>query len=400
MAKQGLERSKPHVSVGTIGHIDHGKTTLTAAITKVLATKGLAEFRPFAAIDNAPEGQEQGITVAAARVDCETENRRYTLVDCPGHRDYIKNMITGAASVDGVILVVAAPDGPMSQTREHALLARRVGVPGIAVFLNKCDLVSDEKLLSLVESELRELLGECGFPADETPIVRGSARQALQSASRDAEAAEYRCIWELMQVLDEHIPTPLSEDEKPFLLTVGEVAGVAGRGTVVTGRVERGTVKAGDELEIVGLREDVGRAVCAGVEISPKGSEQGLVGNTVECLLSGVGADEVKPGMVLAAPGSIRPHTDFRSEVYVLRKDEGGRDKPFFQGYRPQFYIQAANVPGKITLPQGVEMVMPGDNVNLQIKLTTPVALEPGSRFTIRESGVTVGAGVVTEILE
>jgi len=400
MAKQQFKRTKPHVNVGTIGHIDHGKTTLTAAITKVLAMKGLARFRPFDSIDNAPEEQERGVTVAIAHVEYETEKRHYTHVDCPGHRDYIKNMITGAAQMDGAILVVAAPDGPMPQTREHVLLARQVEVPSIVVFLNKCDAMADGELVGLVELELRQLLSEYGFPGDDVPIVRGSALQALRSTSTDSNAPEYQCIWELMHAVDDYIPTPVREEDRPFLMPIEDVFSVKGRGTVVTGRIERGTIRVGEEVEIVGLRDEIRKTACAGVEMFHKALEQGRAGDTVGCLLSGIERDEVERGMVLAKPGSIQPHTKFMSEVYVLRKDEGGRHKPFFPGYRPQFYIRTTDVTGIITLPEGMDMVMPGDNVNLQVELIAPVALETGSRFSIREGGLTVGAGVITEIVE
>ena len=400
MAKQQFKRTKPHVNVGTIGHIDHGKTTLTAAITKVLAMKGLAQFRPFDSIDNAPEEQERGVTVAIAHVEYETEKRHYTHVDCPGHRDYIKNMITGAAQMDGAILVVAAPDGPMPQTREHVLLARQVEVPSIVVFLNKCDAMADGELVGLVELELRQLLSEYGFPGDDVPIVRGSALQALRSTSTDSNAPEYQCIWELMHAVDDYIPTPVREEDRPFLMPIEDVFSVKGRGTVVTGRIERGTIRVGEEVEIVGLRDEIRKTACAGVEMFHKALEQGRAGDTVGCLLSGIERDEVERGMVLAKPGSIQPHTKFMSEVYVLRKDEGGRHKPFFPGYRPQFYIRTTDVTGIITLPEGMDMVMPGDNVNLQVELIAPVALETGSRFSIREGGLTVGAGVITEIVE
>ena len=400
MAKQRFERTKPHVNIGTIGHIDHGKTTLTAAITKVLAMKGLAQFRPFDSIDNAPEEIERGITIAISHVEYETEKRHYTHADCPGHRDYIKNMITGAAQMDGAILVIATPDGPMPQTREHVLLARQVEVPSMVVFLNKCDLMADEKLVDLVELELRGLLSEYGFPGDDVPIVRGSARQALQSTNTDPAAPEYQCIWELMHAVDEYIPTPVREEDKPFLMPIENVLNVEGQGTVATGRIERGTIKVGEEVDIVGLRDEVRKTVVSGVEMFHKTLDQGRAGDTVGCLLSGIERDEVKRGMVLAKQGSIKPHTKFMSEVYVLRKDEGGRHKPFFPGYRPQFYIRTTDVTGVITLPEGMSMVMPGDNVNLQVELIAPVALETGARFAIREGGITVGAGVITEIVE
>ncbi|HIP96129.1 MAG TPA: elongation factor Tu [Anaerolineae bacterium] len=405
MAKQKFERTKPHVNVGTIGHIDHGKTTLTAAITKVLSLKGLASYKSYDDVAKADaktfrRDATKILTVAIAHVEYETEKRHYAHVDCPGHRDYIKNMITGAAQMDGAILVVAAPDGPMPQTREHVLLARQVEVPSIVVFLNKCDLMDDEELLELVELELRELLDEYGFPGDDIPIVRGSALQALQSTSTDPDAPEYQCIWELMHAVDEYIPTPVREEDKPFLMPIEDVFSIKGRGTVVTGRIERGTIKVGEEVEIVGLRPEVRKTVCTGVEMFHKTLDVGIAGDNVGCLLRGIDRKEVERGMVLAKPGSIRPHTKFMSEVYVLRKDEGGRHKPFFPGYRPQFYIRTMDVTGAITLPEGVEMVMPGDNVNLQVELIVPVALETGSRFAIREGGLTVGAGVITEILE
>jgi elongation factor Tu len=400
MGKQKFERTKPHVNVGTIGHIDHGKTTLTAAITKVLAMEGKAEYRPFDSIDNAPEEKERGITIAIAHVEYETDNRHYAHVDCPGHRDYIKNMITGAAQMDGAILVVAAPDGPMPQTNEHVLLARQVEVPSMVVFLNKVDMMTDEELLELVELELRELLDSYGFPGDETPIVRGSALQALESPSTDPHAPEYECIWELLRVVDEYIPTPVREMDKPFLMPVEDVFSIKGRGTVVTGRAERGTVKVGEEVEIVGLREESMRTVVTGVEMFHKTLDTGQAGDNIGLLLRGIGREEVERGMVCAKPGSITPHRSFASEVYVLRKDEGGRHKAFFSGYRPQFYIRTMDVTGEIQLPEGVEMVMPGDSVNLYVQLITPVALEKGSKFAIREGGLTVGAGVITDILE
>ncbi len=400
MAKQVFQRTKPHVNVGTIGHIDHGKTTLTAAITKVLAMKGLAQYRPFDSIDNAPEEKARGITIAIAHVEYETEKRHYAHVDCPGHRDYIKNMITGAAQMDGAILVVAAPDGPMPQTREHVLLARQVEVPAMVVFLNKVDMMEDEELLELVELELRELLNGYGYPGDETPIVRGSALLALESKSTDPNAPEYACIWELLRVVDEYIPTPVREIDKPFLMPIEDVFSIKGRGTVVTGRVERGVAKKGDEVEIIGLREEIRRTVITGTEMFHKELEQVQAGDNAGILLRGIDRDEVERGMVLAKPGSITPHRKFLSEVYVLRKEEGGRHKAFFSGYKPQFYIRTMDVTGEIKLPEGVEMVMPGDNVNLFVELQKPVALEKGSKFAIREGGLTVGAGVITEILE
>ena len=399
MAKGKFERTKPHVNVGTIGHIDHGKTTLTAAITKVLSLKGWADFRAFDQIDNAPEERARGITIAIAHVEYETAKRHYAHVDCPGHRDYIKNMITGAAQMDGAILVVAAPDGPMPQTREHVLLARQVEVPAMVVFLNKVDMMDDPELLELVEMELSELLESYGFPAD-TPIVRGSALKALESTSTDPDAPEYACIWELMDTVDEYIPTPERDLDKPFLMPVEDVFSIKGRGTVVTGRVERGTLKKGEEVEIVGLSEEIRKTVVTGIEMFHKELDQAQAGDNAGILLRGIDRDEVERGMVLAKPGSITPHRRFMGEVYVLRKDEGGRHKAFFSGYRPQFYIRTMDVTGTITLPEGVEMVMPGDNVNLEVELITPVALEKGSKFAIREGGLTVGAGVITEILE
>jgi len=399
MAKERFVRTKPHVNVGTIGHIDHGKTTLTAAMTKVLAMKGWADFRPFDSIDNAPEEKERGITIAIAHVEYETENRHYAHVDCPGHRDYIKNMITGAAQMDGAILVVSAPDGPMPQTREHVLLARQVEVPAMVVFLNKVDMMEDEELLELVEMELRELLDGYGFPGDDVPIVRGSALQALESTSTDPDAPEYGCIWGLMHAVDEYIPTPEREIDQPFLMPVEDVFSIKGRGTVVTGRIERGTVKVGEEVEIVGLKE-TRKTVVTGVEMFHKLLDRGQAGDNVGCLLRGIGREEVERGMVLAKPGSITPHTTFMANVYVLRKDEGGRHSPFFPGYRPQFYIRTMDVTGAIQLPEGVEMVMPGDNIEMKVQLIVPVALEAGSHFAVREGGLTVGAGVLTEIVE
>jgi elongation factor Tu len=399
MAKEKFERTKPHVNVGTIGHIDHGKTTLTAAITKVLGMKGYADFRPFDSIDNAPEEKARGITIAIAHVEYQTENRHYAHVDCPGHVDYIKNMITGAAQMDGAILVVAAPDGPMPQTREHVLLARQVEVPAMVVFLNKVDMMEDEELLELVELELRELLSGYGFPGDDIPIVRGSARDALESGSTDPNAPEYACIWELMRVVDEYIPTPVRETDKPFFMPIEDVFSIKGRGTVVTGRVERGKIHTMEEVEIVGIRE-TRKTVCTGVEMFRKILDEGMAGDNIGCLLRGIDRDEVERGMALAAPGSIKPHTEFEGEVYVLRRDEGGRHTPFFSGYRPQFYIGTLDVTGAVELPEGVEMVMPGDNVNLGVKLIVPVAIEAGSRFAIREGGRTVGSGVITKILE
>jgi elongation factor Tu len=405
MAKPKFVREKPHVNVGTIGHIDHGKTTLTAAITKVLAMKGMAEYKSYDEVAKADaktfrRDATKILTVAIAHVEYETDKRHYAHVDCPGHRDYIKNMITGAAQMDGAILVVSAADGPMPQTREHVLLARQVNVPAIVVFLNKVDLMEDEELLELVELELRELLNSYGFPGDETPIVRGSALKALQSTSTDPNAPEYQCIWELMRVVDEYIPTPVREEDKPFLMPIEDVFSIKGRGTVVTGRVERGTLVPMSEVEIVGLRDRPIRTVVTDMEMFRKKLDKVVAGDNAGLLLRGVGKDEVSRGMVVAAPGSITPHRKFEAQVYVLRKEEGGRHKAFFSGYRPQFYIRTTDVTGTITLPEGVEMVMPGDDVNLMVELIEPVALEQGSRFAIREGGLTVGAGVITKILD
>jgi len=398
MGKATFERNKPHVNVGTIGHIDHGKTTLTAAITKTLAMKGWADFTAFDQIDKAPEERERGITISIAHVEYQTENRHYAHVDCPGHRDYIKNMITGAAQMDGAILVVAAPDGPMPQTREHVLLARQVEVPAMVVFLNKVDMMDDPELLELVELELRELLSSYGFPGDETPIVRGSALAALESSNKDTSAPEYAPIWELMRVVDEYIPTPEREKDKPFLMPVEDVFSIKGRGTVVTGRVERGVAKKGETIEIIGLR-DTRSSVITGTEMFHKELAQVEAGDNAGILLRGIEREDIERGMVLAAPKSIKPHTNFNCEVYVLRKDEGGRHKAFFSGYKPQFYIRTLDITGEITLPEGVEMVMPGDNVNMVVKLDKPVALDKGSKFAIREGGLTVGAGVITDII-
>jgi elongation factor Tu len=383
-----------------MGHIDHGKTTLTAAITKVAAMEGHGQFRAFDTIDNAPEERERGITINIAHVEYETDNRHYAHVDMPGHRDYIKNMITGAAQVDGAILVVAAPDGPMPQTREHVLLARQVEVPSIVVYLNKVDMMDDEELLELVEMELRELLNEYGFPGDETPIVRGSALEALESGSQDPNAEEYESVRELLRVIDEYIPEPERELDKPFMMSIEDVFSIKGRGTVVTGRIERGKIKLNEGVDIVGLRDEIQGTVVTGIEMFHKQLDEGIAGDNAGLLLRGIGRDEVERGMVLAKPGSITPHTKFMSEVYVLRRDEGGRHKAFFSGYRPQFYVRTMDVTGSITLPEGVEMVMPGDNVNLQVELIVPVALEQGSTFAIREGGLTVGAGRITKILE
>jgi elongation factor Tu len=399
MAKAKFERVKPHVNIGTIGHVDHGKTTLTAAITKVLAMLGKAQFRPYDSIDNAPEEKARGITINTAHVEYETDKRHYAHVDCPGHADYIKNMITGAAQMDGAILVVSAADGPMPQTREHILLARQVGVPYIVVYMNKVDMVDDPELLDLVELEVRELLSKYGFPGDKVPVIRGSALKALESQSNDPNAPEYKSIIELMNAVDEYIPTPERPTDKPFLMPIEDVFSISGRGTVVTGRVERGVIKVGDEVEIVGFRE-TRKTVATGVEMFRKVLDEGRAGDNIGVLLRGIGKDEVERGMVLAKPGSITPHTKFKAEVYVLTKEEGGRHTPFFNGYRPQFYFRTTDVTGVVKLPEGVEMVMPGDNVNLTVELIAPIALEKELRFAIREGGRTVGAGVVTEILE
>ena len=398
MAKAVFERTKPHVNVGTIGHIDHGKTSLTAAITKVLAMKGWADFRAFDSIDNAPEEKARGITIAISHVEYQTATRHYAHVDWPGHADYIKNMITGAAQMDGAILVVAAPDGPMPQTREHILLARQVEVPAMVVFLNKVDMMDDEELLELVEMEMRELLSSYKFPGDDIPFVRGSALKVLESTSKDPSAPEYACIWELMRAVDEYIPAPVRETDKPFLMPIEDVFSIKGRGTVVTGRIERGMIKPMEEVEIVGLAP-TRKTVVTGVEMFRKLLDQGIAGDNVGCLLRGIQRDEIERGQVLAKPGSITPHTKFNAEVYVLKKEEGGRHTPFFQGYRPQFYIRTMDITGAIDLPAGMEMVMPGDNVNMVVELISPVALEAGSRFAIREGGRTVGAGVITSII-
>jgi len=399
MAKQKFDRSKPHLNVGTMGHIDHGKTTLTAAITKYCSFLGNAEFRAYDQIDNAPEEKARGITINIAHVEYTSENRHYAHVDMPGHRDYIKNMITGAAQVDGAILVVAAPDGPMPQTREHVLLARQVEVPSIVVFLNKVDMMDDPELLELVELELREMLSGYGFPGDTTPIVRGSALKALESTSKDPNAPEYECIKELLRVVDEYIPQPPRAVEKPFMMPVEDVFSIKGRGTVVTGRVDRGKVKVGEPVEIVGLREKSMNSVVTGVEMFHKLLDEGMAGDNLGLLLRGIERTDIERGMVVAKPGAITPHTRFMSEVYVLKKEEGGRHKAFFNGYRPQFYIRTMDVTGSIKLPEGVEMVMPGDNVNLEVELIVKVALEQGSKFAIREGGLTVGAGVITKII-
>ena len=399
MAKQKFVRTKPHLNVGTIGHIDHGKTTLTAAITKVLSLKKMAEYRDFYSIDKAPEERQRGITIAIAHVEYETDKRHYAHIDCPGHADYIKNMITGAAQMDGAILVVAANDGPMPQTREHVLLARQVEVPAMVVYLNKVDMMEDPELLDLIELEVRELLTKYGFPGDDIPIVRGSALKALESESQDFDAAEYQSIHELMKAIDDYIPEPTRPRDMPFLMPIEDVFGIKGRGTVVTGRIERGVVKPGEEVEIVGFT-DTRKTVCTGVEMFRKTLDSGEPGDNVGCLLRGIEREDVERGQVLAKPGSIKPHTKFEGEVYVLAKEEGGRHTPFFNGYRPQFYIRTTDVTGDVTLPEGVEMVMPGDNVRISVQLIQPVALEDGVRFAIREGGRTVGAGVITKLLE
>lgn len=399
MGKVMFDRSKPHVNVGTMGHVDHGKTSLTAAITKVLGLRGLADYRAFDSIDNAPEEKARGITIAISHVEYQTDKRHYAHVDMPGHRDYIKNMISGAAQVDGAILVVSAPDGPMPQTREHVLLARQVEVPSIVVFLNKVDQMDDPELLELVELELRDLLNKYGFPGDTTPIIRGSALKALESTSKDSSAAEYKPIHDLMDAVDSFISTPIREKDKAFMMPIEDVFSIKGRGTVVTGRVERGTVKVGEEVEIIGLQEVTQKSVVTGIEMFHKQLEIGEAGDNAGILLRGIEREAVTRGMVLAKPKSITPHTNFKSEVYVLTKEEGGRHKAFFKGYRPQFFIRTMDVTGEIALPENVEMVMPGDNVNMEVKLITPVALEKGSKFAIREGGLTVGAGVITEVL-
>jgi elongation factor Tu len=397
MAKKKFERKKPHVNIGTIGHVDHGKTTLTAAITKHLSKKGFAEFRPFDSIDNAPEEKERGVTINVAHVEYETDKRHYAHVDCPGHADYIKNMISGAAHMDGTILVVAASDGPMPQTREHILLARQVRVPYIVVYLNKVDLVDDPELLDLVELELRELLTQYEFPGDEIPIIRGSALKALEADNSDDPDA--KSIWELMDAVDSYIPEPARDLDKPFLVPIGDVFSIAGRGTVVTGRMERGIIRTGDEVEIVGFRPTF-KTVCTGVEMFRKTLDEGRAGDDVGVLLRGTKREEVERGQVVAKPGSITPHVKFKAAVYILTKEEGGRHTPFFNGYRPQFYFRTTDVTGICTLPEGVEMVMPGDNVEMEVVLITPIAMEEQLRFAIREGGRTVGAGVVSKIIE
>jgi len=399
MAKGVFQRNKPHANIGTIGHVDHGKTTLTAAITKVLSLKGFADFSRFDQIDNAPEERARGITIAISHIEYQTEARHYAHVDCPGHADYIKNMITGAAQMDGAILVVAAPDGPMPQTREHLLLARQVEVPSIVVFLNKCDMMEDEELLELVELELRELISANGFPGDDTPIIRGSALKALESTSTDPDAPEYKCIWDLMNAVDSYIPQPARPVDQPFLMAIEDVFGIKGRGTVLTGRIERGVVKVGETVEIIGVKPTKSTTI-TGVEMFNKTLGQGEAGDNVGCLVRGIERAEVERGQVLAAPGSITPHKRFKGEVYVLSKEEGGRHTPFFNGYRPQFYVRTTDVTGTANLPEGTEMVMPGDNIQMDIELIYPIAIEEGLRFAIREGGRTVGAGVVTQILE
>lgn len=399
MAKQKFERTKPHVNVGTIGHVDHGKTTLTAAITKVLAMRGAAQYMAYDQIDNAPEERQRGITIAIRHVEYQTDTRHYAHVDCPGHADYIKNMITGAAQMDGAILVVSAPDGPMPQTREHILLAYQVEVPAIVVYLNKTDQMDDEELLELVEMELRELLSNYQFPGDDIPIIRGSALAAVESTSTDINTPEYESILQLMEAVDSYVPTPQRDLDKPFLMPIEDVFGIKGRGTVVTGRVERGKVKVGETIEIIGMTDEAPRkTVVTGVEMFNKTLDEGLAGDNVGCLLRGIERKDVERGQVLAVPGSINSHQKFKAQVYVLKKEEGGRHTPFFPGYRPQFYIRTTDVTGSIELPEGVEMVMPGDNIEMGVELMVPVAIEQGLRFAIREGGRTVGAGVVTSV--
>ena len=400
MAKEKFNRSKPHVNIGTIGHVDHGKTTLTAAITKTLAMKGEADFVDYANIDKAPEERERGITINTAHVEYETETRHYAHVDCPGHADYIKNMITGAAQMDGAILVIAATDGPMAQTKEHLLLARQVGVPYIIVFMNKCDQVDDEELIELVEMEIRETLSEYDFPGDDTPIIKGSALKALEYSGDDVNAPELACIWELMDAVDSYIPTPDRKADLPFLMPVEDVFTITGRGTVATGRVERGQLKTGEEVEIVGLQDEKKKTVVTGIEMFRKILDYAEAGDNIGALLRGIQRTEIERGQVLCKPGSIHPHTKFSGQVYVLSKDEGGRHTPFFNNYRPQFYFRTTDVTGVISLPDGVEMCMPGDNVVMNVELITPIAIEVGLRFAIREGGRTVGSGVVTEIAE
>ena len=400
MAKAKFERTKPHVNIGTVGHVDHGKTTLTAAITKYLALQGKAEMQDYSAIDKAPEERERGITINTAHVEYETEVRHYAHVDCPGHADYIKNMITGAAQMDGAILVIAATDGPMAQTREHILLARQVGVPAIVVFMNKCDLVDDEELLELVEMEIRELLSTYEFPGDDLPVIKGSAVQALTCESTDPSDPAYACIKELMDAVDSYIPTPDRKADMPFLMPVEDVFTITGRGTVATGRVERGTLMLNSEVEIVGLAEESRKTVCTGIEMFRKLLDSAEAGDNIGCLLRGINKTDIERGQVICKPGSIKPHTKFVGQVYVLSKDEGGRHTPFFNNYRPQFYFRTTDVTGVITLPEGTEMCMPGDNVDMNVELITPIAIEKGLRFAIREGGRTVGSGVVIEINE
>ena len=400
MAKAKFERNKPHVNIGTIGHVDHGKTTLTAAITKVLALKGQAQFEDYSMIDKAPEERERGITINTAHVEYETDKRHYAHVDCPGHADYVKNMITGAAQMDGAILVVSAADGPMPQTREHILLSRQVGVPYIVVFMNKCDQVDDEELLELVEMEIRELLNEYEFPGDDTPIIKGSAYLALTSESKDVNAPEYKCILDLMDAVDDYIPTPERKADQPFLMPVEDVFTITGRGTVATGRVERGILKMSDEVEIIGLTDERRKSVVTGIEMFRKLLDFAEAGDNIGVLLRGIQRTDIERGQVLSKPGTIHPHTKFKGQVYVLTKDEGGRHTPFFNNYRPQFYFRTTDVTGVISLPEGTEMCMPGDNVIMDVELITPIAIEEGLRFAIREGGRTVGSGVVTGINE
>ena len=399
MAKEKFERNKPHVNIGTVGHVDHGKTTLTAAITKVLSSAGGAEFKAYDQIDSAPEEKERGITIATAHVEYETDNRHYAHVDCPGHADYVKNMITGAAQMDGGILVVSAADGPMPQTREHILLARQVNVPSLVVFLNKTDQVDDPELIELVEMELRELLTKYEFPGDDIPFVQGSALKALESSDNSKDNADVKCIWDLMEQVDQYIPIPERATDKPFLMPVEDVFSITGRGTVGTGRVERGVVNVNDEVDLVGMAEEIRKVTVTGVEMFRKLLDQGEAGDNVGILLRGIEREELLRGQVLAKAGSIKPHTKFKAEVYVLKKEEGGRHTPFFKGYRPQFYIRTTDVTGSVILPDGVEMVMPGDNISIDVELIIPVACEEGLRFAIREGGRTVGAGVVTKII-
>ena len=400
MAKAKFERNKPHVNIGTIGHVDHGKTTLTAAITKVLALKGQAQFEDYSMIDKAPEERERGITINTAHVEYETDKRHYAHVDCPGHADYVKNMITGAAQMDGAILVVSAADGPMPQTREHILLSRQVGVPYIVVFMNKCDQVDDEELLELVEMEIRDLLNEYEFPGDDTPIIKGSAYLALTSESKDVNAPEYKCILDLMDAVDDYIPTPERKADQPFLMPVEDVFTITGRGTVATGRVERGILKMSDEVEIIGLTDERRKSVVTGIEMFRKLLDFAEAGDNLGVLLRGIQRTDIERGQVLSKPGTIHPHTKFKGQVYVLTKDEGGRHTPFFNNYRPQFYFRTTDVTGVISLPEGTEMCMPGDNVIMDVELITPIAIEEGLRFAIREGGRTVGSGVVTGINE